>query len=174
MSYLRLIGLLLVGLFVSLPANALLMDNSQRAVWANEAIVATFTYDHNNFLDRQKDIAHYFTADGWIRYSQALKEAHLAETVKSHFYTVNAVATQPPDITALGSGKWQAVMPVLVVYKNPEYTQQQTLKITVTFIEAPSGTGVRGFAMTDLVAVVDKAPCQCATKDSFKQSMAWA
>jgi hypothetical protein len=133
----------------------------QRAVWANEAIVATFTYNHQNFLARQKEIAKYFTADGWIAYSKALQEAKLQDTVQSNGYYVSAVATMPPEVKPLTPQKWQATMPVLVLYKNPEYKQEQTLRIILTFIQAPAGTGVRGLSITELQAHVEKPPCQC-------------
>lgn len=158
--------LLTMACFSGFPASN---DNEiQRAVWANEAIIATFTYNHQNFLERQKDIAKYFTADGWITYSKALLDAKLQETVQKNAYYVNAVATMPPEIKPLTHQKWQAVMPILVLYKNPEYKQEQTLLITLTFIEAPAGTGVRGLAITELQARVEKSPCQCVGEPRAK------
>lgn len=141
-------------------------DNTQMAVWANEAIIATFTYNYQNFLPRQKEIATYFTADGWIRYTKALQDANLPETVKTNSYFVSAVATMPPEIKLLKEGTWQAIMPVLVVYKNPQNIQKQTLAITLTFVK--SSTGVRGFAVTNLQAAVLKAPCKCDSDAGFK------
>lgn len=138
-------------------------DDAQRAVWVNEAIVATYTYNHSNFMARQKEIAKYFTAEGWINYSKALQDSKLPETIKTNAYFVSAVATMPPEIKAITDKQWQATMPVLVVYTNPAYKQKQTLNITVTFIEAPAGTGVRGFAITGLQAKVATPPCECAT-----------
>lgn len=143
-------------------------DNTQLAVWANEAIVATFTYTHDNFLTRQKEIARYFTADSWIAYSKALTDAKLPETVQTNFYSVSAVATLPPKITTLKNNTWQAVMPVLVVYKNYEYRQKQTLSIKINFKTVPDNTGVRGLAITKLQATVAEEPCPCATKASSK------
>ena len=160
---------LLCILWLTLPLKALASpDNTQLAVWANEAIVATFTYNHENFLTRQKEIAQYFTADSWIAYSKALKDAKLPETVKTNFYSVNAVATMPPTITSLKDHTWQAVMPILVIYKNPEYKQKQTLAIKINFKEVATGTGVRNLAITKLQATVAKAPCKCATKNPSK------
>ena len=142
-------------------------DDTQRAVWVNEAIIATYTYNHQDFMVRQKEIAKYFTAAGWIAYSKALQDSKLPETVNSNAYYVSAVATMPPEIKAMKDGnQWQATMPILVVYANPSYKQKQTLNIMLTFIEAPAGTGVRGFAITNLHAVVGKPPCQCAKKMS--------
>ena len=141
-------------------------DETQRAVWVNEAIVATYTYNYLNFMARQKEIAKYYTAQGWINYSKALQESKLPDTIKSNSYYVSAVATLPPDIKPIGANQWQATMPVLVVYTNPSYKQKQTLNIMITFIEAPAGTGVRGFAMTNLQARVSQPECECVKPSS--------
>lgn len=136
-------------------------DNTQLAVWANEAIVATYTYSYKNFLPRQKEIAKYFTAAGWTAYSTALNTSQLPDTVAQNAYFVSSVATLPPEVTSLGSNQWQAVMPLLVIYKNPQYQQKQTLQVTIKFIEAPSGQGVRGFAINSLQSKVSEPPCKC-------------
>lgn len=136
-------------------------DNTQLAVWANEAIVATYTFDYANFLPRQKEIARYFTAEGWTAYSTALNNSKLPETVKTSQYSVSAVATLPPVVKTLSPTQWQAEMPVLVIYKNPQYQQKQTLSVTINFSEAPSGQGVRGFAINNLQSKVSEPPCEC-------------
>lgn len=137
-------------------------DKAQLAVWANEAIVATYSYDYKNYLEQQRAIAKYFTATGWTNYSQALNDSKLPEQVKKNLYYVSAVATLPPTIKSLGANQWQATMPLLVLYKNPQYQQTQTLQVTIDFADAPSGQGVRGFAISNLQSVVSKPPCKCS------------
>ena len=137
-------------------------DNIALAVWANEAIVSTYTYDYQNLIARQKEIATYFTSEGWISYSKAILDSKLLDAVKQNNYVVSAVATMPPVVKSVGAQQWQATMPVLVVYKNPQYKQKQTLNVTLTFITAPAGQGVRGLAITRLQAVLAKPACRCA------------
>lgn len=151
----------LILFITTLPGYAAAPDRTQLAVWANEAIVATYTYDYKNYLQQQKEIAKYFTADGWIAYSKALNESKLPEAVQKNAYEVTAVATQPPILTTLDSTHWQATMTVLVVYKNPQYQQQQNLKVVLGFSPAASGQGVRGFAATSLQSKVISPPCVC-------------
>lgn len=57
-------------------------DRAQLAVWANEAIIATYTFDYKNYMQQQKEIAKYFSADGWIAYSKALNQSKLPEVVQ--------------------------------------------------------------------------------------------
>lgn len=160
MVYSRII--LLCFSLLTLPMHAFAADDTQLAVWANEAIVATYTYNYQTFLSRQKEIASYFTSNGWIAYSKALNDSKLPDAVKKNDYYVSAVATMPPQINMIRDNYWQAVMPLLVVYKNPQYQQTQTLEITIEFVTAPSGQGVRGFAMSSLQSKPIKPPCKCA------------
>lgn len=136
------------------------MDETQLAVWANEAIIATYTYDYKNFMVRQKAIAPYFNAQGWINYSAALNASGLPATVQQNKYSVSAVATLPPVITTLGTDRWQAVMPILVLYQNNQQ-QKQNLQVTITYGSAPDGQGVRGMAIYSLQSTVISAPCEC-------------
>lgn len=142
------------------------VDNTQLAVWANEAIVATYTYSFDNFLARQKEIAKYFSAEGWTGYSAALNASKLPDAVQANKYYVSAVATLPPEIKALEPGKWEAKMPILVVYQNPQYRQKQDLDVTIQFKEASSGSGVRGFSIINLQAKAGKPPCVCTPESN--------
>jgi hypothetical protein len=151
---------------LSLSAKALPPDNTQLAVWANEAIIATYTFDYKNFLDRQKEIAKYFTAGGWTAYSTAITTSKLPDAVKANSYYVSAVATLPPEITSIGPNQWQAKMPILVIYKNPQYQQKQNLDVTIHFTQAPAGQGVRGFAIMSLQSKISTPPCQCSNEPS--------
>ena len=167
MFYPRIISLYL--LFIILPSQALAMsDKTQLAVWVNEAVVSTYTYSYQNFLDRQKEIALYFTAKGWIAYSKAFQDAKLSETIQQNKYYVSSVATMPPIVKITGNNQWQATMPILVIYKNPQYQQKQSLNVTLTFTAAPSGQGVRGLAITSLQALVSAPPCQCKNETRLK------
>jgi hypothetical protein len=139
-------------------------DKTQLAVWANEAIVATYTFDHEHFLEQQKGIAKYYTAKGWIAYSNALNDSGLPEKIKTNAYFASSVATWPPTLTALDSNHWKAVMPLLVVYKNPQSQQKQNLEVVITFEEAPKGQGVRGLAITSINSNISEPPCLCADK----------
>lgn len=141
-------------------------DRTQLAVWANEAIIATYTFDYKNYLQQQKEIAKYFTADGWIAYTKAINDSKLPETVNKNAYEVTAVATLPPVLTTLDPTHWQATMPILVVYKNPQYQQTQNLKVVLSFTQAPSGQGVRGFAATSLQSKIIQPPCVCVQQEN--------
>lgn len=155
----RAIGLILI-LFLSTPALA----NQQQvslAVWANEAIISTYTFNYKNFINRQKETAKYFTSKGWTSFFKALTASNLPEKIKDNRYFVSAVATLPPEIKQLDANHWQATMPILVLYQNPKYRQKQSLEVVIQFTTAPSGQGVRGLAITSLRSKKTAQPCDC-------------
>lgn len=139
------------------------MDNAQMSVWVNEGIVETYTYQYNNYLERQKVFAHYFTGNAWIAYIKALNASKVLDEVKKNKYSVSAVATMPPTITAIDAHHWKAVMPLLVRYNNAQMEQKQHLEMTVELIEAPSGEGVRGLAFTSIQAKKSSPICPCGS-----------
>lgn len=151
-----------VVLVMAKPALAL-MDDAQMTVWVNEAIVSTYTYSYSNVVSRQKEIAKYFTANGWIAYNKALTTSQLLSSVNKNKYTVSAVATMPPEIQKVGDDQWKASMPLIVVYKNPTYQQKQILKVVLNFSTASTGQGVRGLAITSFIAQASEPPCPCST-----------
>lgn len=140
-------------------------EQAQLSVWVNEAIVSTYTYSYKSYLEDQKKIAKYFTADGWIAYSNALNASKLPEDVQKNLYTVSSVATAPPAITNIDPTHWKATMGLIVAYQNPQYQQRQHLKITINFMVAPSGQGVRGYSITSLQSTVVKHPCKCDVEE---------
>jgi hypothetical protein len=142
-------------------------DKTQMAVWVNEAIIATYTYDYKAYLQEQKEIAKYFSAAGWIAFTKALDDSKLPEAVQKNNYYVSAVATQPPEVTAIDSTHWKAIMPILVVYKNSANQQQQNLKIIITFTQAASGLGVRGYSIDSLQSTASEPPCQCKKQETM-------
>ncbi len=155
--------LLCFSLFVLHSQTFAALEDAQLNVWTNEAIVATYTYNYKDFLEQQKGIAKYFTSKGWIAYSKAFTDSKLLEAIQKNDYYVSAVATLPPDIKLIRDNYWQAVMPLLVVYQNPQYQQKQTLEVTIEFTAAPAGQGVRGYAITSLQSKVVKPACKCPT-----------
>lgn len=140
-------------------------DRAQLAVWANEAVVATYSYDYKNYLAQQKDIARYFSANAWIAYSKALNASKVPESVQQNNYYVSAVATSPPVLVFLDPTHWQASMNLLVLYSNPQYEQRQYLKAVLNFSQAPSGQGVRGLSIDSLKTTMTKAPCHCLLEE---------
>ncbi len=155
---------LLLGFLFWLIYSPQLAAASETALylWANEVIVTAYTLSANNILARQKDLAKYFTTKAWIEYTKAVQTAKLSDSIQKNNYTVSAVALLPPTIQVLHEGvEWQATMPLLVLYKNKDYQQKQTLEVVVTMVKAQANEGVRGLAATSFTTTTTAAPCNC-------------
>lgn len=164
----KIIGFFLsMAVYLCAPIAFADMDRNQLAVWANEAIIATYTYNYKNYIPQQKEIAKYFTAAGWINYRKALTDSKLPESIQKNQYDVSAVATFPPKITTLDATHWQATMPILVVYQNPQYQQKQQLKVVISFSKASGDQGVRGLSISSLQSTVTEPPCVCCTHEKI-------
>jgi Type-IV b secretion system, inner-membrane complex component len=155
----------IIFFLISSKAMAASPEEIQLQVWANEAIVSTYTYDYANWLKRQKEIAKYYSGSAWINYSKALLEAKLPQTVKKNQYKVSAVATLPAKISKkeIINKKlvWVINMPVLAVFENPQYQQKQYLDVTIRVAKAPAGQGIRGFNIIQFISVVtQKQKCE--------------
>ncbi len=157
----KFLSLIFTMLCLSLQISHAGPEQAPMAVWVNEAIVATYSYNYKDYLQDQKQIAKYFTASGWMAYTKALNDSKLPDAVQKNLYQVSAVATHPPIITQVDQNNWKASMELLVVYQNPQYQQKQTLNVTIGLATAPAGQGVRGYSITSLQSAVIKPSCQC-------------
>lgn len=131
------------------------------SVWVNEAIITSYTLDYEHLLQQEKELAKYFTSEGWIGYSQAFQASNLPQKIQANSYVVTAVATMPPTLKSVNQNEWEATMPILVLWKNPAYQQKQELNVIVRFI-ASTSQGVRGYAIVSLKSIPMAAPCRCA------------
>lgn len=130
-------------------------------VWVNEAIINTYTFNDENLLDRQKDMAQYFSPQAWKVYLDILNKSNILSQVKTQHYQVSAVATMPPSITENPhSHSWQAQMPILVSYKNKDQKQIQNLDVQLEIIKSDSSDS-RGYAIVKYEAKILNHPCTC-------------
>lgn len=122
--------------------------------WANQAAIASFTYNFVNYRDELQASSGFFTAEGWDQFLHALQQSNNLDAVKAKKLIVSAVATRAPIILQKGvlngSYSWRVQMPILVTYQSAsEFTQQNnvvTLLITrVSTLNSPRGIGISQF-----------------------------
>lgn len=155
----QMIRLLLLTLSLSLLTSAQAAQQPPVAdtallVWANEAIISTYTYNFADYQQQLQQISPYFTADGWQVFIDTFTKSNVLDSVKSNEYAVSAVATRPPIILTQGPVSnqyvWQVEMPILVLYQNADQEQEQHLIIQITITE--NKTGIRGLGIVQLNA----------------------
>jgi intracellular multiplication protein IcmL len=124
--------------------------------WANQAAIASFTYNFVNYRDELQASSGFFTPEGWDQFLSALQQSNNLDAVKAKKLIVSAVATRAPIILQKGvlngSFSWRVQMPILVTYQSAsEFTQQNnvvTMLITrVSTLNSPRGIGISQFVV---------------------------
>lgn len=134
--------------------------NVKLSVWANEAIINIYTFDSENWLLRQKDMASYFLPKAWAAYLGALNQSNILKMVMKNQMKVNAVATFTPTIKLTKANTYQIQLPILVTYASKANSQKQNLTVELEVIKSSSqSTG--GYAINQFIARLDSAPCVC-------------
>ena len=127
-------------------------SDSAIAQWANQAAIASFTYNFVNYRDELQASSQFFTPEGWDQFLSALQSSNNLEAVKTKKLIVSAVATRAPVILQKGvvyggNFSWRVQMPILVTYQSAsEFTQSNiivTMLITrVSPLNYPRGIGI--------------------------------
>lgn len=138
------------------PLNQPNQSDSAVLQWANQAAIATFTYNFVNWREELQASSQFFTSDGWTQFLTALQQSNNLEAVKAKKLIVSAVATRAPIILQKGvlNGRfsWRVQMPILVTYQSAsEFSQQNnvvTMLITrVSTLNSPRGIGISQFVV---------------------------
>lgn len=149
--------------FISISVNSFAFSEQVRqSVWVNEAIVAAYQFNAQNVEEKQRQLSRYFSSSGWQAYSQALVASNLLDTVKKNNFSVSSVAMQPPKIKKVAANHWQAEMPLLVLYENPKYSEQQKLMVTITFQPADKSHNEERYMIGSMQTRKIDDPCPCS------------
>jgi len=120
--------------------------------WANQAIIASYTF---NFVSYRSDLqasSEFFTPDGWTIFLKALKDSNNLQAIVDNKFVVTAQATQAPAIIqsgifANGRYSWRIKMPIVVTYQSSTLYSQSPYMVTmlierVSTLNSPSGVGI--------------------------------
>lgn len=134
--------------------NAPNQSDSAVLQWANQAAIATFSYNFVNYRTELVAASGFFTAEGWDQFISALGSSNNLDAVKAKKLVVSAVATSAPVILQKGelNGRyaWRIQMPILVTYQSASEFSQQNLIVTmlvtrVDTLNSPRGIGIAQF-----------------------------
>jgi intracellular multiplication protein IcmL len=138
------------------PLNEPNQSDSAVLQWANQAAIASFTYNFVNYRSELQAASGFFTSTGWTQFLNALQGSNNLEAVKAKKLIVSAVATRAPIILKKGilNGlySWRVQMPILVTYQSAsEFSQQNnvvTMLITrISTLNSPRGIGISQFVV---------------------------
>ena len=123
--------------------------------WANQAAIASFSYNFVNYRDELQASSGFFTAEGWEQFLNALQQSNSLDEVKSKKLIVSAVATRAPIILQKGilngSFSWRVQMPLLVSYQSASEFKQQNSVVTMLITRVSTLNSPRGIGITQFV-----------------------
>lgn len=119
--------------------------------WANQAAIASFSYNFVNYRKELQAASEFFTAAGWQMFTQALYSSNDLNAVEAKKLIVSAVATGAPVILQKGllNGRysWRIQMPILATYQSASQFTQSNYNVTmmiqrVSTLDSPQGIGI--------------------------------
>ncbi|MCX7116080.1 MAG: type IVB secretion system apparatus protein IcmL/DotI [Gammaproteobacteria bacterium] len=123
--------------------------------WANQAAIASFTYNFVNYRDELEATSGYYTTAGWNQYLTALQQSNQLDAIKSKKLVVSAVATRAPVILQKGvldgEYSWRVQMPILVTYQSASDFTQVNNVVTMLISRVSTLESSRGIGITQFV-----------------------
>lgn len=126
-------------------------------VWANEAAVAAYSYDHANLRQFLQQAQRYFSPEGWQQFMSPKRKLLLQQEVSEHA-VVSAVATGAPLIMAerqLKQGyNWMVQIPMLTTRYQMDKTQKQewVMTLQIQYQDSNMPGGLRHLAIQQIAA----------------------
>ncbi len=130
-------------------------SNAAVLQWANQAAIASFTYNFVNYRDELQAASAYFTEDGWKQFLSSLSDSNILVALKAKKLISSAVATRAPIILDQGllNGvySWRVQMPLLVTYQSASEFQQTKNIVTLLITRISTLTTPRGIGIAQIV-----------------------
>ncbi len=131
----------------NLPPSSLLQ-------WANEAAIASYTFDFQNYGSELQAASIYYTPTGFSSFISAMR-AHVLPTVIAKKVILSAVSTGAPVILEQGEREgvytWTVQMPMLVSYQSASQLKQQPVMITMQIQRVSTLSYYRGVGISSLL-----------------------
>lgn len=119
--------------------------------WANQAAIASFSYNFVNYREELTAASIYYTDDGWQQFMEQLQQSGNLDAVKAKKLIISAVATSAPTILQKGilngTYSWRVQIPLLVTYQGASGLTPQNFVLTllvtrISTLESPRGIGI--------------------------------
>ncbi len=123
--------------------------------WANQAAIASYTYNFVNYRQELEAASGFFTEEGWNQFITALQDSGMLKTVRQKKLIVSAVATRAPIILQKGplDGRysWRIQMPILITYQSASEFQQVRSVVTLLVSRISTVKSVRGIGISQFI-----------------------
>lgn len=121
--------------------------------WVFEAIMASYSFDFNNYYSQLDKVSYYYTPEGYTMYLKALQLAKVEGQVISNKIEVSTVPLQEPVLIKggnLGSTEyWRYRVPVLISFYSGKDLVVERKKIEVLVLRVPAHKNPKGLSIAE-------------------------
>lgn len=136
------------------PLNMPVLSGRQLVQFAQEAAVASYTFDFVNYRKQLSELSSYYTRDGYSEYIDALSRSNL-DIVTKRKYVVSAVASGAPVVTREGVKQgvyaWEVQMPMSVVYQSSAERADQKFVVKMLLVRMPTAENPKGVGVHQII-----------------------
>jgi intracellular multiplication protein IcmL len=136
------------------PLNTPVLSGRQLVQFAQEAAVASYTFDFVNYRKQLSELSSYYTRDGYSEYIDALSRSNL-DIVTKRKYVVSAVASGAPVVTREGVKQgvyaWEVQMPMSVVYQSSAERADQKFVVKMLLVRMPTAENPKGVGVHQII-----------------------
>ena len=141
------------------PLSQAVLSERQLLQFAQEAAVASYTFDFVNYRKQLSELSSYYTKEGYGEYIDALTRSNL-DIVTRRKYVVSAVASGAPIVSRSGLRQgvyaWEVQMPMSVVYQSSAERADQKFVVKMMLMRMPTTENPRGVGVHQII--LDEAP----------------
>ncbi|QMT59140.1 DotI/IcmL family type IV secretion protein [Legionella sp. PC997] len=88
--------------------------------WAKYAVLHSFNFDFPSFDSQMKNLRACYTENGWIGFTNALKESGNINSIKTQNLTVSSTLDGEVQVIDDQENQWKITVPIKVFYKNDQ------------------------------------------------------
>lgn len=94
------------------------IDKALIVSWAEYAVLHSFNFESSSFENQLKNLRTCFTANGWMGFTNALKESGNMNFIKNQNLQVSSILDGEVQLIETQKNQWKITVPIKVFYKN--------------------------------------------------------
>ncbi|PHQ79547.1 MAG: type IV secretion protein IcmL [Coxiella sp. (in: Bacteria)] len=121
--------------------------------WASLATRAAYNLDFNNYQQQIAAAAPYFTADGFLKFKEALKSTGLLDTMIKKKLIMSAIVSGDPviirDYISHGRHAWNIQLPLMITFQSASAHTIQHVMVSMKIQRVPVLSAEKGIQISD-------------------------
>lgn len=139
------------------PLNQPNMSTPALLSWAAQATSETMSFSFSNYRRNLQESSRHFTREGWEKFSGALQQARIIESIEENTQELTTVPRGAPILVSEGLAggvyQWQVQIPVILTYVSGSKRRSDNWMITLVIVRVPRLESPNGVGIAQWIAV---------------------